>query len=496
ALELFKENEFKLELINEMPKGEVISVYKQGKFVDLCRGPHVPHTGMLKAFKLTKIAGAYWKGDPDKKQLQRIYGISFPDKKELRIYLQKLEEAEKRSHLKLGKDLDLFSVQPEVGAGLAIWHPNGSIVRGIIEDFWKDEHAKKGYQYIYTPHIGRLELWKKSCHWDFYRENMYPPMKIENMEYLIKPMNCPFHLQVYKSKTRSYRDLPIRYCELGAVYRFELSGTLHGLTRVRGFTQDDAHIFCEFGQLSDEIIGVMDLAFFLLRSLGFKEFKVDFSIRDPAKKEKYLGSDEVWKKAEAALKKALETRKIDYKVAEGEAVFYGPKIDIKLVDALGREWQGPTIQVDFNFPEKFDLVYEGKDGKKHRPVMIHRTVLGSMERLMGCLIEHHAGKFPLWLSPVQVRILTVADRHNKYAEEIKKKFLDKGIRIELDTRAESIPKKVREAQLAKINYILVVGDKELKDKTVNVRTRDNVVKGAAKVDKFLAQLLEEIDKKC
>lgn len=494
AKKIFKDNKYKIELINEMEEGK-ITAYKQGDFIDLCRGPHLPNTSYIKAFKLTKIAGAYWRGDEKNPQLQRIYGISFPDKKQLDDYIEFLKEVEKRDHLKLGKELELFSLHEEVGAGLVHWHPRGAIIRKLIEDFWFEEHKKRGYKYVYTPHIGNIGLWKKSGHWDFYRESMYSPMKIDSAEYLIKPMNCPFHVMVYSSRIHSYKELPLKYCELGTVYRYEKSGVLHGLVRVRGFTQDDSHIFCEPEQLESAISDVLDLAFFMLKTFGFDKYKIELSVRDPQHKEKYLGSEEVWSKAENALKKALEKKKIRYDLGIGEAKFYGPAIDIKLFDALGRAWQGPTIQVDFNFPEKFELTYEGRDGKKHTPVMIHRTVLGSMERFLGCLIEHYAGKFPVWLNPTQIRILPVADRHIDYAKNIAEKMISLGLRVEIDERSEGIPKKVRDAQLMQVNYILVVGDKEKSNGTVNVRTRDNVVHGEKKVDDFIKDVLKEVMEK-
>jgi len=491
AKKLFKDQPYKLELIDEIPEKKV-TIYTNGDFTDLCAGPHINSTKEIKAFKLLKIAGAYWKGDEKNKQLQRIYGISFGSEKELEDYLKLIEEADKRDHLKLGKRLDLFSIHPEVGAGLAHWHPKGAIIRNEIENFWKAEHRKRGYSYVYTPHIGKIDLWKKSKHWEFYRDSMYSPMKIDTVEYLIKPMNCPFHIQIYQSALRSYRELPIRYCELGTVYRYERAGTLHGLTRVRGFTQDDSHIFCTEEQLQGEIENVLELALYMLKTFGFKEFKIDLSIRNPNNKSKYLGTDESWKNAEESLVKALKKKKLDYKVAEGEAVFYGPKIDIKLLDTLNREWQGPTIQVDFNFPEKFDITYEGADGKRHRPVMVHRTVLGSMERFVGCLIEHYGGKFPLWLAPKQVILLTVSDKNIDFAKKLCEEMKGKDIRAELDARSESIGKKVRDAQLEFINYIVTIGDKEEQSKNLAVRTLDGKIKNINK-DSFIKEVLGEIN---
>jgi len=496
AKKILKDEPYKLELMDDLKKeGEKPTFYKHGNFIDLCRGPHVNSTADLKAVKLTKVAAAYWRGDQNNKQLQRIYGTAFLTKEELELYLKRLEEAEKRDHTKLGKELEIYSTHPEVGAGLIHWHPNGSIIRMEIENFWKTEHIRRGYKYVYTPHIGNIGLWKTSGHWDFYRESMYSPMKIDTVDYLVKPMNCPFHIFIYKTKLHSYRELPIRYAELGTVYRYEKSGVVHGMVRVRGFTQDDAHIFCTPEQLKDEIIGVLELSLFMLQTFGYKEYVIELSVRDPKNKEKYLGEDSGWNKAEAALKEALNTKKLKYRIGEGEAKFYGPSIDIKTIDALGREWQGPTIQVDFNLPEKCDVTYEGQDGKKHRPVMVHRTVLGSMERFVGCLIEHYAGKFPLWLAPTQVKILTITDRCNKAAEELYGTLLDNNIRAELDLRTETIPKKVREAQLEKVPKIIIIGDKEVEAKTVAVRTLDGKVKFGVKISEFIEEILKEIKEK-
>jgi threonyl-tRNA synthetase len=406
-----------------------------------------------------------------------------------------LEEAKKRDHRRLGKELDLFTISEEVGPGLILWHPRLSIIRNEIENFWKKEHQKRGYQYVYSPHLGKKSLWEKSGHWQFYRDLIYSPMNIEGTEYLVKPMNCPFHLQIYKSKPRSYKELPIRYCELGTVYRYEPIGTLHGLTRVRGFTQDDAHIFCTPEQLEKEILEVLNLAIFMLQSFDFNDFQVDLSVRDPKNKEKYLGSDRIWKKAETALETALRKKQLKYHRAEGEAVFYGPKIDIKLVDSAGRTWQGPTIQVDFNFPEKFNLEYTGPDGKTHRPVMIHRTVLGSMERFVGTLIEHYAGAFPVWLSPIQTMVIPIAEKHNQYAQGIAKFLKENNIRAESDERNETTSAKIRDAELQKIPYILVVGDREVGKKTVNVRARGERVLGEMSLEAFLKKVTSDIAKK-
>ncbi len=482
---------YKVELIGDLIANNVkkVSYYETGNFSDLCSGPHVSSTKELKSsgFKLTKIAGAYWKGDEKNKMLQRIYAVAFENPKELRIYLKKLEEAEKRDHRKLGQELDLFSTPDEVGGGLPIWHPNGSILRNQVENFWKTEHKTRGYEYVYTPHIGKIDLWKKSGHWDFYRENLYSPMEIDEQEYLVKPMNCPFHIMVYQSVLRSYRDLPIRYCELGTVYRYERSGVLHGLTRVRGFTQDDAHIFCKEDQLEKEIVDVIKLADFMMKKFGFK-YKAYLS----TKPEKAIGSDKVWKTATKALGEALKKTKTDYVVDPGEGVFYGPKIDIKLEDALGREWQGPTIQVDFNFPEKFNIEYIDEKGKKVRPVMVHRTVLGSMERFIGVLIEHYAGEFPVWLAPVQVNVIAVGSSSKKYAKEVYQSLISEGIRAELRDNNETVSRKIRESELSKIPYALVIGDKEAKIKTVAIRKlHDRKIK-AIKLTSFIKNIKEEM----
>ena len=495
ALSMFAEKGeiYKVELINDLPEGQTISCYRQGEFIDLCAGPHLPSTGRIKAFKLLSVAGAYWRGDEKKAMLQRIYGTSFEDQGALNEYVARLEEARKRDHRRLGKELDLFSMHEEGGPGLIYWHPKGGTVRQTIEDFWRREHRKRGYDIVYTPHIARLDLWKTSGHWDWYKDNMYSPMKIDDVEYLLKPMNCPFHILMYKSATRSYRDLPMRWAELGTVYRYERSGVLHGLLRVRGFTQDDAHIFCRPDQLQDEIIGVIDLAQFMMKSFGYQNYDIMLSVRDPGNKAKYIGSDEVWTAAEGALVKALETKGLKYAVGEGEAKFYGPAIDITIKDALNRGWQGPTIQVDFNLAERFDLTYIGEDGQPHRPVMIHRTVLGSMERFFGGLIEHYAGAFPTWLAPVQVRVLPITERHHAYAAEVVEKLKAAGVRAELDSRNEKVNYKIRQAEVEKIPYMLVVGDREAASGQVSVRRRGRGDAGAMAMSDFVSQIREEID---
>lgn len=494
ALQRFVDQPYKLELIRDMSEGEVISIYTQGAFTDLCRGPHVENASKVPAdgLKLLSIAGAYWRGDEKRPMLQRVYGTVWPSKVQLEEYLHKLEEIERRDHRKLGKELDLFSTHEIGGAGLIYWHPKGAIIRENVENFWRHEHRKRGYDMLYTPHIGRVDLWKISGHWDFYRESMYSPIDIDGMQYLLKPMNCPFAVLIYKTQTRSYRDLPLRWGELGTVYRYEKAGVLHGMLRVRGFTQDDAHIFCRPDQLMDEVVGVLDLAFFMLGTFGYKEFDVELSVRSEEKKDKYIGEDSVWQNAEAALQGALKARNVQYKVMPGEAKFYGPAIDIKMRDALGRGWQGPTIQVDFNFPERFDLTFIGEDGKPHRPVMVHRTVLGSMERFVGGLIEHYAGALPVWLSPVQVQIIPIADRHHAYAQSIFKRLQDEDVRAKVDDSSERMNAKVRYAQMQKIPYMLILGDKEKESGAVSVRLRSEENLGARPLEEFIAMVKKAI----
>ena len=471
---------YKEEIIQDLADGEV-SLYRQDGFVDLCRGPHLPSTGWIKAFKLTAAAGAYWRGDEKHKMLQRIYGTSFPSKDELKAHLDRLEEAKRRDHRKLGRELDLFSTSEHIGAGMVLWHPNGATVRRIIEDFWKAEHVKGDYSIVYTPHVANVELWKTSGHWDFYRENLFSPMDVEGQDYIVKPMNCPFHIQIYNSALRSYRDLPIRYAELGTVYRYERSGVLHGLLRVRGFTQDDAHIFMTPDQLEDEIKGVLRFTLFILNSFGFNEFDIYLSTRP----DKYVGSLENWAKAEAALKGALDSQGMKYSIDPGEGVFYGPKIDIKIKDVIGRAWQCSTIQVDFNLPERFDVTYRDESGKESRPIMIHRALMGSLERFFGCLIEHYAGAFPVWLAPVQAVVLTVTERNDEFAAEVYRKLRAEGIRAELDTRNEKLGFKIREAQLRKIPYQLVIGDKETGAREVTPRLRGGESLPSMPVDEFI-----------
>ncbi|MCL0049981.1 threonine--tRNA ligase [Thermodesulfovibrionales bacterium] len=488
AIELFREmgEEYKVEMIREITDNSV-SVYEEGGFVDLCRGPHLPKTGRVKAFKLLSIAGAYWRGDEKNRMLQRIYGTAFDDKKDLKAYLNFLEEVKKRDHRRLGRELDLFSVTDDIGSGLILWHPNGAVIRSAIEDFWKNEHLKADYKILYTPHIAKLSLWQRSGHWDFYRENMYSPMDIDEVSYELRPMNCPFHIAVYKSTGRSYRELPIRYAELGTVYRYERSGVLHGLLRVRGFTQDDAHIFCSIDQIETEILNILDFTLFILRTFGFDSYDVYLSTRP----ERYVGTPESWEKATAALKNALQMKELSYEIETGEGVFYGPKIDIKIKDSLNRSWQCSTIQVDFNNPERFDMAYRGSDGKDHRPVMIHRALLGSLERFLGILVEHHAGIFPLWLSPVQVSVLTIAARHGDYAAEVYKILKRSGVRVEANLENEKIGYKIREATVRKIPYLVIIGDKEVSEGKVTIRKRDGENIGPFTIYDFMDVMKKE-----
>ncbi|MBI2934059.1 MAG: threonine--tRNA ligase [Chloroflexi bacterium] len=480
AHQLFKGQPYKIELIDEL-RDETITTYKQGSFLDLCRGPHVDTTGDIRAFKLLNVAGAYWRGDERNPMLQRIYGTAFETKQELDDYLNRLAEAARRDHRKLGKELDLFSLHEEAGAGLVHWHPKGATVRRIIEDFWKAEHLKRGYDLVYTSHIAKVDLWKTSGHWDFYRENLYSPMDIDGQLYIIKPMNCLGHILIYKSRLHSYRELPFRWAELGTVYRYERSGVLHGLARVRGFTQDDAHIFCRPDQLEAEVTSVLELAGFMMKTFGFEHYDIMLSTRP----DKYAGTLEIWELATGTLKTCLEKLGIKYEVDPGEGVFYGPKIDIKIHDAVGHKWQGPTIQVDFNLPQRFDVNYVGDDGQEHQVVMVHRTVLGSMERFMACLIEHHAGAFPVWLSPIQAVLIPIADRHGAYANQVRNRLLEKGIRNKIDDRSERMNLKIREAQLEKIPFMLVVGDREMAGSQVAVRERGGKDLGPMTVDSFI-----------
>ena len=466
AQQLFATQPYKLELIDEIPD-IAVTTYRQGSFTDLCRGPHLASTGGVKAFKLTHIAGAYWRGDEKQPMLQRIYGVAFESQEELEDYLSRQAEATKRDHRKLGKELDLFSTHEEIGPGLICWHPRGALIRQSIEDFWRAEHIKRGYDIVYTPHIAKLDLWKTSGHWDFYRDYLFSPMEIEGQQYMLRPMNCLGHILIYKSKLRSYRILPLRYAELGTVYRYERTGVLYGLARVRGFTQDDAHIFCRPDQVEQEVMEVLKLAQFMMTTFGFDEYELLLSTRP----EKYTGTVQMWEEATESLKRVLERLDLRYEVDPGEGVFYGPKIDIKVKDALGHVWQGPTTQVDFNLPQRFNVCYIGEDGSEHNVVMIHRTVLGSMERFLACLTEHYGGAFPVWLSPVQTIVIPIADRHVGYANEIESDFKNEGIRVRVDDRSERMNLKVREAQLEKVPYMLVVGDKEMASSSASLRLR-------------------------
>jgi len=479
ARQLFAAQPYKLELIDEIPD-EKVSLYRQGSFVDLCRGPHVSSTGEIKAFKLVSIAGAYWRGDEHQPMLQRVYGVAFDTEEALAEHLKNLDEAARRDHRKLGTELNLFSIHEEAGPGLVHWHPKGAVIRRVIEDFWKDEHIKRGYDIVYTPHIAKLDLWKTSGHWEFYRDYLYSPMEVEGQEYIIKPMNCLGHILIYKTRQHSYRELPLRYAELGTVYRYERSGVLLGLSRVRGFTQDDAHIFCRFDQLEDEVVGVLDLARFMTDTFGFTNYQVLLSTRP----EKYAGTIQAWDEATETLSQALARLKVAYNIDPGEGVFYGPKIDIKFEDAQGRGWQGPTIQVDFNLPQRFNVTYIGEDGKEHLVAMVHRTVLGSMERFLASLIEHYGGAFPVWLAPLQVMVIPVADRHLDYAYKLEAELRGEGVRTKVDARSERVNLKIRQAQLDKIPYMLVVGDKEVAASTVSVRLRSGEQAASQSVDSF------------
>lgn len=469
ALRLFEKlkEHYKLDIIRRIDPQDVISVYEQGDFIDLCRGPHVPSTGMVGAFKLTHIAGAYWQGDPSKPMLQRIYGIAYWDTKELEDRLKFYEEVKRRDHRKLGAELEMFLIDEDIGGGLVLWLPKGGAYRKVLEDFWKEEHIKRGYQLVYTPHVGKANLWQTSGHLEYYRQNMYPPMEMEQEEYFVKPMNCPFHVAIYKSKVRSYKELPLKLAELGTVYRYELSGVLHGLMRVRGFTQDDAHIICTPEQVEDVILETLDFAVQMLKTFGFEDFKVYISTRPPL----YIGSEEQWEKAESALKRAVETLNLSYEIDEGGGAFYGPKIDVKIKDAIGRFWQCSTIQFDFNLPERFDMEYVGSDNKRHRPYMIHRAIFGSIERFTGVLLEHYAGLLPFWLAPVQARVIPVSEKHIPYATELKDFLAERHFRVEVDDRKERLSAKIRTAELQKVPYILVVGDREVESKTVSVRSK-------------------------
>jgi len=487
ARRIFADQPYKQELIDGIDAPEV-GICRHGDFTDLCGYPHVESTGKVGAFKLTSVAGAYWRGDEHNQMLQRIYGVMFPTQQELDEYLRRLEEAEKRDHRKLGRELDLFSFHEEYGPGLVYWHPKGARVRSIIEDFWRKEHFDNGYELVFTPHIGRADLWQTSGHLDFYAENMYSPMDIDGIDYYAKPMNCPFHIQIYKSQVRSYRELPLRLAELGTVYRYERSGVLHGLLRVRGFTQDDAHIFCRPDQLESEVVRTLEFVLFILRTFGFEEFEINVS----TKPEKAVGRDEDWRTAEAALKRAVEAVGLKYGIDEGGGAFYGPKIDVHIKDALGRAWQCSTIQFDFNLPERFDVGFIGEDGREHRPYMVHRALLGSIERFFGTLIEHYGGAFPVWLAPVQATLIPIADRHNDYCRGVAEKLRQAGLRVEVDERSERMQAKIRDAQLKKVPYMLIAGDRDIEAGAVSVRTREGEDLGGVAVDAFIQRVTAEV----
>ncbi|MDA3793531.1 MAG: threonine--tRNA ligase [Elusimicrobia bacterium] len=496
ALEIFKDQPYKKELINELPENEDISIYRSGDFVDLCRGPHIEKTSAvkLKSFKLLKVAGAYWKGEEKNKMLTRIYGTVFETPKALRKYIRKYELAKKRDHRKLGKKLDLFSIQPRnAGAGLVFWHPNGAAVRREIENFWLEEHRQNGYEFINIPHIANSNLWKTSGHLDFYSEYMFPKLKLEERreEYILKPMNCPGHILVYKNNLHSYREFPLRWAELGTVYRYEKTGVLHGLMRVRGFTQDDAHIFCRRSQVDEEIEKVLKFTLSILKTFGFKDYKVFLSTRP----DKYVGDDAQWKLAEDALKKGLKKIGLDYEIDPGEGVFYGPKVDIKIKDSLDRMWQCSTIQVDFNIPEKFDMNFVNKEGNKERPVMIHRAIFGSLERFFGILIEHYGGRFPLWLAPVQLELIPISDDQLEYCNKLKRELLKKGIRVAVNNKDEKLGKKIWQARDMEIPYMAIVGDREIESGKLSIRKLSEGDIGTFTADEFIQKLRKEINRK-
>lgn len=485
---------YKIDLISGIDS-DTISFYEHGGFTDMCAGPHVGYSKKIKHFKLTHIAGAYWRGDEKNKMLTRIYGLAFESKDELEAHLAQLAEAARRDHRRLGRELELFQITPEYGGGLVLWLPNGALIRKQIEDFWRDTHLAWGYDLLFSPHVAPYTLWQRSGHADHYTESMYAPMEVEGQSYQLKPMNCPFHIGVYGSNLRSYRDLPLRYAELGTVYRYERSGALHGLMRVRGFTQDDAHIFCTPESLEAELGACLDIAQLMYDTFGFPEYKVELSVRDATDTSKYQGDDAIWETSEATLAKVLDDRGVAYARIEGEAAFYGPKIDVKVVDAIGRTWQLTTIQLDFNQPERFDLTYIGADNAQHRPIMIHRALLGSIERFFGILIEHYAGDFPLWLAPVQARVLPVGARFLEYGREVEKKLRAAGIRVRLDTSDEKLGYKIRAAELDRVPYALIVGERESASGTVGVRKRHEGDLGAQTVDELIARLQAEISER-
>jgi len=487
AIALFERQgeKYKKEIVEGL-SGETITAYQVGDFIDLCRGPHVPSSGKIKAFKLLGVAGAYWRGSEKNPMLQRVYGTSWSKKEELAAYLHRLEEAKRRDHRRLGRELDLFSISEDIGAGLILWHPKGARVRNIIEDHWRREHYRHGYDLVASPHVAKYELWKRTGHASFYRENMYSPMDVDEVKYLVKPMNCPFHATIFKSRTRSYRDLPLRWAELGTVYRYERSGVLHGLLRVRGFTQDDAHLFCRPEQLEGEIADVLRFVFTILRTFGFTEYEVYLSTRP----EKFVGTHESWEHATGALEAALKRLRVEFQIDPGEGVFYGPKIDIKIKDSLGRSWQCSTVQVDFNNPERLDLKYVGADGAHHRPIMVHRALLGSIERFFGILIEHHAGAFPMWLAPVQVRVLPLSEKFETYAREVHARLTEGDVRSELDDRNEKLGFRIREAEVEKIPLMLILGEREAQARTVTYRERGHGAQATTDVE-GLMRIIQE-----
>ena len=498
GLQRFKaENDFmKMHFIERFTKpGENISLYRNGAFVDFCRGPHLPSTGRVKAFKVLSLAGAYWLGDEKNPQLQRIYGTAFFSKKAMEEHFARLEEAARRDHRVLGKQLDLFSIQDLAGAGLIFWHPKGAMIRKIMEDWMREECIRRGYSMVYTPHVMRVNLWQTSGHEGFYAQNFFTKMELDDADYRLKPMNCPGHILIYKNSPKSYRDLPVRLAELGNVYRYERSGTMHGLLRVRGFTQDDAHIFCTPDQVEDEVVGCIEFAQAVLTTFGFHEFKVELSTWDPNDRKSYAGSDEKWDLAIHSLEHALQRKNIPYKTVPGEAAFYGPKIDIKLVDVLGRLWQLSTVQFDFNLPARFELEYVGEDGERHQPVMVHRALFGSVERFFGVLIEHYAGAFPLWLAPLQAGIVPISERHHAYAATVESRLRDAGLRVSVDSRNEKMNAKIRDLTLEKLPYILVMGDKEDESGTVSLRVRGQGDKGQISIEEFIARARGLIENK-
>ena len=488
AQSMFSAQPFKQEIIDDLPDETTLSIYRHGEFTDLCQGPHVASTGEITAVKLLHTAGAYWRGDENRPMLQRIYGTAFESQAELEAHLERLAEAERRDHRALGRQLNLFTVHDEIGPGLIVWQPKGGVMRSLIEDYWRDIHYRRGYNIVYSPHIGRARLWQTSGHLDFYRDSMYAPMEIDEQEYFLKPMNCPFHIQIYRSALRSYREMPLRIAELGTVYRYERSGVLHGLMRVRGFTQDDAHIFCLPDQVAVEVGDVLDLTFEIMAAFGFDEYDIMLSTRP----EKYVGEPEMWDHATESLRQALVERGLEYGIDEGGGAFYGPKIDIKIKDALGRDWQCTTVQFDFNLPERFGLVYQDEQGNRVQPYMVHRAILGSLERFFGVLVEHYAGAFPLWLSPVQAVVIPIADRHNEYAEQVAEQLRDAGFRVEVDDRSERMNQKIRQAQLQKTPYMLVVGDREAEANAAAVRTRDGDNHGAMPLLDVAAMLTADL----